>query len=144
MANYDAKTKAQDSGVQEFLETVSPPERQTDARRLVSIFKDVTGFPARLWGSAIIGFGNHAVTCERGHSGKSAATGFSPRKTGVVICIMPGYADVSKIFADLGQHRPGKSCLHLKRPDRAHEAALRRLIRAGLDDLARRWPVTPA
>lgn len=144
MAKYDAKTKVQTGGVEEFLATVSPPERQADARRLVGIFAEVSGFPARLWGSGMIGFGKYAYTYDSGHSGESLATGFSPRNTGLVLYILPGYGDFSAILADLGKHRLGKSCLYLKRLDGVNEAALRRLIHAGLDDLAKRWPVTPA
>jgi len=84
MAKYDAKTKAQDGSVDEFLATVAPPERQADARRLDKIFEEVTGFPTQFrLCRAVVGM-------------------------------------------------------------RAVTAALRRLIRAGLDALATRWPVTPA
>lgn len=53
MAKYDAKTKAQDGGVDEFLATVVPPGRQAAARRLDKTFEEVTGFAARLSGSGL-------------------------------------------------------------------------------------------
>ena len=43
----------------------------------------------------------------------------------------------------MGKHRLGKSCLYLNRLADVDEGALRRLIRAGLDDLGRRWEVMP-
>ncbi len=56
---------------------------------------------------------------------------------------MPGYTDFSPILKDLGKHRIGKSCLYINKLADIDEEILRRLIRAGLDDLASHWPVEP-
>ena len=55
---------------------------------------------------------------------------------------MPGYADFGHILERLGPHSVGKSCLYLTRLDRVDTDVLAELIRAGLDDLATRWPVS--
>ena len=47
------------------------------------------------------------------------------------------------LLARLGPHRMGKSCLYLKRLAGIDDAVLRGVIRAGLDDLGRRWTVEP-
>ncbi len=138
------KTKSPHADLAAFLAGVVPTERQSDATRLTAIFADVTGFAPRLWGGAMIGFGRYAYQYDSGRSGEYFATGFAPRKAELVLYIMPGFADQAPILADLGTHRVGKSCLYLKRLDGVNEVALRRLIRAGLDDLATRWPIMPA
>lgn len=66
-----------------------------------------------------------------------------PRKAALSVYIMPGYADFSPILARLGPHRIGKSCLTITRLDAVDTGVLAELIRAGLDDLARRWAVEP-
>ncbi|MEO1155364.1 MAG: DUF1801 domain-containing protein, partial [Pseudomonadota bacterium] len=73
----------------------------------------------------------------------SLATGFAPAKRNLTIYIMPGYTPFPDIMARLGKYKMGKACLYLTRLDNADENALRDLIRAGLDDLATRWPVAP-
>jgi hypothetical protein len=130
--------------VEAFLVALEPAARAADARRLHAIFSEVTGFPARLWPAGIIGYGRYAYRYDSGRTGESLATGFSPRKAEHVVYIMPGYGSFGDILAGIGPHRMGKSCLYFNRLDRRNEDALRRLIRAGLDDPATRWTVEPA
>jgi len=137
------RTTATGAGVDAFLAAVEPPDRREDARRLDAIFREVTGFLPRMWGPSIVGYGRYAYTYDSGHSGEMCATGFSPRRAEHSIYILPGYADYGALLRDLGRHRTGKACLYVKRLADIDESVLRRLIRRGLDDLARRWPVTP-
>jgi hypothetical protein len=139
----EAKTKPDDSSVEAFLAAVTPPARANEARRLVQIFAEVSGFAPRIWAGSMVGFGRYEYRYASGHSGQALATGFAPRKAELSIYIMPGYADFGGILAGLGKHRMGKSCLYLRRLEDANEDALRALIRAGLDDLAKQWPILP-
>jgi Domain of unknown function (DU1801) len=123
-----------------FLDRVTPDDRQGEARRLVAIFSTVTGFPARLWPGGIVGFGRYAYVYDSGHRGESLATGFSPRKAEISLY---GLGQDPELLAGLGKHRQGKACVYLRRLETASEEALRALIRAGLADLARRWPILP-
>ena len=91
----------------------------------------------------MLGYGIYDYTYASGRSGQFLATGFSPRKSKLSIYIMPGYADFGHILNRIGKHTVGKSCLYLNRLDDADEAVLAELIRAGLGDLAKRWPVHP-
>jgi hypothetical protein len=140
---YEAKLKSEDLTIAQFLDTVAPPERQAEARRLVEIFADVTGYAPQVYSHGMVGFGRYDYTYASGHSGTSFATGFAPRKTDLSIYILPGYADFGPILQRLGKHKTGKSCLYLRRLSDADEGALRDLIAAGLADLRTRWPVTP-
>ncbi len=139
----EAKTKSAPLDREAWLAGVEPA-RRTEAERLLTIFGEVTGFPPRLWGPSMVGFGRYAYRYESGHSGESLATGFSPRKAELSIYILPGYADFGPILARLGPHRTGKSCLYLRRLAAVDEGVLRELIRAGLLDLETRWEVHPA
>ncbi|NJM81316.1 MAG: DUF1801 domain-containing protein [Tabrizicola sp.] len=140
---YDAKTRPAPLDEAAWLAGVAPETRRDEAARLLTIFREVTGFAPQLWGSSLIGFGRYDYRYDSGHSGSSLATGFSPRKAELSIYILPGYADFGPILARLGPHRAGKSCLYLKSLSRVDETALRELIRAGLDDLSARWTVFP-
>jgi hypothetical protein len=117
--------------------------RRGEAERLLDLFSEVTGWEARLWGPSMVGFGRYEYRYDSGHSGESFATGFSPRKADLSIYILPGYADFGAILERLGPHRLGKACLYLRRLSAIDEGALRDLIRAGLEDLGRRWTVHP-
>lgn len=138
----EAKTKSAPLDVEAWLAGVDPA-RQDEAEELLGLFAEATGFEPRLWGASMVGFGRYAYRYDSGYSGESLATGFSPRKAELSIYIMPGYADFGDILSRLGPHRLGKACLYIRRLDRVDKGALRELIRAGLDDLAKHWPVLP-
>ena len=142
MANQP-KTQVQAQDVAAFLDLVAPPRRQTEARRLVTIFAEVTGYAPRVYSGGMVGFGRYAYTYDSGHSGVSLATGFATRKADLSIYILPGSANLGTLLARLGKHRMGKACLYLRHLDDADEGVLRALIAAGLADLKTRWPVEP-
>ena len=140
---HQAKTKAEPVTVDQFLASVTPPARQAEARRLVTLFTEVTGYTPRIYTGGIVGFGRYDYKYDSGHSGASCATGFAPRKADLSIYILPGYQDFGHILQNLGKHRMGKACLYLRHLSDADETVLRELILAGLADLKTRWTVTP-
>ncbi|PIE18289.1 MAG: hypothetical protein CSA65_05105 [Proteobacteria bacterium] len=137
------KTKPGASDVRAFLEGVAHPVRRADGLRLDEIFRAETGFTPVMWGASMVGYGRYHYVYDSGREGDFLATGFSPRASRLSIYIMPGYADFSDILARLGKHKTGKSCVYVNKLADIDEDVLRELIRAGLADLERRWPVSP-
>ena len=135
-------TRPTDMPVAAFLAAVEPARRRDEARRLDAIFRAASGFQPRVW-ATMLGYGRYHYRYASGHSGTYFATGFAPRKANLVLYILPGYADLGAQLARLGPHRLGKSCLYLTRLDAVDESVLAGIIRAGLADLATRWPVEP-
>lgn len=125
-----------------FLAAVTPERRHKEASVLDSLFREVTGWAPRLWSGGMLGYGTYDYTYASGRSGTFFATGFAPRKARLSVYIMPGYADFSALLAELGKHKTGKSCLYINKLEDVNLEVLKRLLRAGLDDLAARWPVT--
>ncbi|MEM9638764.1 MAG: DUF1801 domain-containing protein [Pseudomonadota bacterium] len=124
-----------------FLAAVSPERRHREAGVLDRLFREVTGWAPRLWSGGMLGYGSYDYTYASGRSGSFFATGFAPRKARLSVYIMPGYTDFGTILADLGKHKIGKSCLYINKLEDVDLEVLKRLVRAGLDDLATRWPV---
>ena len=137
------KTQPTDQSVADFIASIDHPTRQADARTLDALFRDNTGWVPRMWGPTIIGYGQYHYTYESGRSGNFLATGFSPRRANLSIYIMPGYTDFQHILDRLGKHKLGKSCLSINKLADVDLDAVADLIRAGLNDLGKRWPVTP-
>jgi len=127
-----------------YIAALDDPQRQADARVLDPLFRRATGFEPRLWSGKMIGYGAYAYTYKTGHSGRWFATGFAVPKRQIAVYIMPGYEPFEDLMARLGPHRRGKSCLYLSRLDRIDLGVLEDLVRAGVADLATRWPVDPA
>ena len=142
MAPYIAKTRILPETIASHLNTLPQP-RQDEARHLIALFETETGFAPQLWSGGMLGFGRYTYSYATGHSGTALATGFAPRKADISLYILPGQTDHSALLNRLGKHRMGKACLYLRHLSDADEPTLRALIRAGLQDLTRLWPVTP-
>lgn len=135
------KTQATDHDVITYLESVRHPVRRADALALHALFSETTGYPARMWGPSMIGYGRYHYRYDSGREGDFLATGFAPRATSLVIYIMPGYADFKPLLDRLGKWRKGKSCLYINTLADVDTTVLRELILAGLKDLQKIWSV---
>ncbi|WP_371225919.1 DUF1801 domain-containing protein [Roseovarius sp. 2305UL8-3] len=138
------KTQPTPQNPADFIAGVEPARRRADAETLLTFFHKVTGFDPVMWGGSIIGYGRYHYVYESGREGDFLATGFSPRKASLSLYIMPGYQDYKDILPRLGKHKLGKACLYINKLDDVDMDVLAELIRAGLRDLDKRWPVHPA
>ncbi len=127
----------------EFIASVEPGKRRREGEILLDLFEKTTGWTARMWGPAIIGFGKYHYKYDSGREGDFLATGFSPRKARLSIYILPGYTRFSPILARLGKHSHGKSCLYVNKLEDIDLDVLAELITAGIADLSRKYPVKP-
>jgi len=143
MSRSGNKTVPTGQSVDQFLAAVLPPGKAQDARALDALFRKTTGFAPVMWGASIVGYGRYHYRYKSGREGDFLATGFSPRKTALSVYIMPGYADFGDILSRLGKHKLGKSCLYVNKLADIDLDVLSELIRAGLEDLGRLWPVEP-
>ena len=111
----DNKTQPTDVDPSELVAAVEHPVRRSDAETLLELMTRVTGYPARMWGPTIVGFGRYHYRYDTGREGDFLITGFSPRKANLVVYILPGYDDIGEQLANLGKPRMGKSCLYINK-----------------------------
>lgn len=130
------KSAQSNASVADYLNSIEPARARKQARALAKLFKTVTGAKPKMWGTSIVGYGKYKYYRANGDEGDYLATGFSMRKSGPVLYIMPGYRDYAKLLARLGPHRLGKSCLYLKNLDEVNQDVIAELIQAGLKDLS--------
>ncbi|MEO1650660.1 MAG: DUF1801 domain-containing protein, partial [Pseudomonadota bacterium] len=106
MAN---KTKASEQSPLDYIATVEPERRRTDAEILLPWFEKTTGLPAVMWGASTVGFGRYCYKYESGREGEWFMVGFAPRKANMSIHIMPGYQfeKMPDALSRLGKHKAG-------------------------------------
>jgi hypothetical protein len=115
--------------VEDFLARVTDARRRDDARRLCAMMQQITGEPAAMWGSSIIGFGTYHYRYASGREGDSPLASCSPRSQHLVIYLVGGFESRHQsVLARLGPHKTGKGCLYIKRLDDVDQDALRELI----------------
>jgi hypothetical protein len=109
-----AKTTWTDADPVGFIEAVSLPGRRRDALTLLELMRRATGVEPRMFGSAIVGFGEYHYEYASGTEGDAPAAGFSPRKAASVVYLNDGISAHEDLLARLGPHATGVGCLYLK------------------------------
>lgn len=134
MADSAIKTKATDAKVAEFVAAIDNDTRRTDAETLLSLYAEITGEPATMWGPSIIGYGSYHYKYDSGREGDMCRGGFSPRKANLSVYLMCGYADpemagkIADLRNRLGKHKMGASCLYIGKLADVDGAVLREMI----------------
>lgn len=136
----EIKTKVTTASVTSFIKEVEDPEKRKDSLALLKIFKEVTGEKPRMWGSAIIGFGQYHYSSERStQKGDWPLTGFSPRKQNLTLYIMPGFKNYGTLLKDLGKHKTSVGCLYIKKLSDINEKVLTKLIKQSFVDMKKKY-----
>jgi len=124
----ELKTKQNNASVATFLGAIEDKQQRSDAKKLSTMMRAATGSRAKMWGTAIVGFGSYHYKYASGREGDWPIIGYSPRKQNMSIYIMAGFSSCDKLMAKLGKHKTGKSCLYIKRLNDVDETVLRKLI----------------
>ena len=144
MAEAKLKTVATGADVADLIAAVPDARRREEARMLDALHRKVTGCEPRMWGPSIVGYGSYSYRYESGREGTAARAGFSPRKPALTIYLLGTYADrrseADALFARLGKHKTGKSCLYINRLADVDLDALEGLVRLSWEAMNARWP----
>src|SRR5688572_872102 len=112
----ELKTKITTQSAEDFLHTVQSEEKQRDSLELLSIFEKVTGQKAKMWGTAIVGFGQYHYKSERSsQEGDWPLTAFSPRKQNLTLYLMGQFNENKDLLAKLGKHKTSVGCLYINK-----------------------------
>lgn len=145
MAKAENKTQATSADVAAFLEAVPDPVRRADGIALDAMMRRVTGEAPRMWGPTIVGYGEYRYRYDSGREGDMCRTGFSPRKAELVVYLVGQFEihadEAAALFARLGKHRTGKSCLYIKRLADVDIGVLEELVALNWREMAARYPL---
>lgn len=122
------KTTRNDGDALAYLQSAANKRRREDSLVLLELMGEATGLPAEMWGASIVGFGSYHYRYESGREGDFMLTGFDPRKQALTLYIMGGRERYAELFARLGKHRAGKSCLYINKLADIDLDALREII----------------
>jgi Domain of unknown function (DU1801) len=132
MAKYQAKTNETNLSVNNFIKKIPDAQRQKDALAIVDIMETQSGFPAKMWGLAIIGFGSYHYVYESGHEGDAPLLGFSPRKNEFALYLSSDFDKREELLQQFGKHKTGKACIYIKKIEDIKVDVLKKMISASL------------
>jgi hypothetical protein len=144
MAKAELKTKATEVGVADFIAAQGDARRREEAAVIDAMHRRVTGLEPKMWGPSIIGYGSYNYKYDSGREGTMCRGGFSPRKAAMTLYLMGNYCDrqaeVDDLFARLGKHTTGKSCLYIKKLADVDLAVLERLVAISWEVMNAKYP----
>ena len=122
----DIKTVVNDATVEQFLEGIADARQRADAITVLEIMKAATRMPPKMWGPAIVGFGQRHYKYASGREGVMCAIGFSPRKQALTLYVSPKQQPA--LLKKLGKCTTGSGCLYIKRLEDVNMTVLKRLV----------------
>ena len=123
------KTKPTTLSVEDFVKAIDDPRRREDCLTLIALMKEATKCEPKMWGSSIVGFGDHHYRYESGHEGDTFILGFSPRKDALTVYMCAGIERFRQTLDQLGKHKTGKGCLYIRRLEDVDESVLATLLK---------------
>ncbi|WP_199121287.1 DUF1801 domain-containing protein [Pedobacter sp. ASV28] len=133
------KTVETDLNVGDFLEKVIDPLKRKDCEQIVALMEERTGQKAKMWGTAIVGFGSYHYKYASGHEGDAPLIGFSPRSTAIVL-YMASFEERENLLKKLGKHKTGKGCVYIKRLEDIHIEVLKEMIDQSVSHMKMIYP----
>lgn len=128
----ELKTKRTELSVDAFINNIQEPQKRKDAFSILELMEKATKAKGKMWGSAIIGFGDRRLKYESGRELDWFVMGFSPRKQNFALYITGAVAKQQALLIKLGKHKTGKGCLYINKLEEVDEAVLKEIINKGL------------
>ncbi len=113
MAKAELKTKKTALSVEDFIKKIPEAQKQKDAKTIMGMMEKATKAKAKMWGTAIIGFGDQHLVYDSGRELDWFLMGFSPRKQNLTLYIPGTVQNQQSLLAKLGKHKTGKGCLYI-------------------------------
>lgn len=109
----ELKTQVTKASVDKFLEGIKDEKKRQDCYEILKIMKKATKAEPKMWGTSIVGFGDHHYMYASGREGDWFITGFSPRAQNLTLYMMGGFD--SEVLQRLGKYKTGKGCLYINK-----------------------------
>jgi len=122
------KTQQTEASVAGYLAAITDPARRADCEALAALIARVTKEPARMWGTAIVGFGSYHYVYDSGREGDFCVVGFASRKSAISVYLQGLAQGQEALLAKLGKHKADGGCLHIKRMGDVDAKVLEKLV----------------
>ncbi|PWS31823.1 DUF1801 domain-containing protein [Pedobacter paludis] len=134
------KTTENNLSVSDFLNKVEDEAKRKDSFELVRIISNTTGLDAKMWGTAIVGFGSYHYIYESGRQGDAPLVGFSPRKDAFSLYFSSQFKDREALLKKFGKHKTAKACVYIKKLSDIDINILKEMITNSVEKIKSMYP----
>jgi hypothetical protein len=129
MTKAELKTKETNASVEDFLNSIENETRRADAFRVLEMYKYVTGEQPKMWGPAIIGFGNSKLKYPDGRETDWMLAAFSPRKKNLTLYVICDSPNQPVLLEKLGKYKTSTACLYINKLSDVDEKVLESIVK---------------
>lgn len=126
------QTVVTEKSVDSFIDNVEPETKRDDTRAVVKLMSEVSKEPPKMWGPAIIGFGQYHYVYESGRNGDMPLIAVSPRKQNIVLYLMGIVEHFSADLKKLGKYKTGVGCIYFNKLDEVDTNVLKSLMKKSM------------
>jgi hypothetical protein len=127
MAKNNNITIENENSVADFINAVEDETKRNDGFKIVGLMQEVTGLKAKMWGTAIVGFGSYHYKSDSGREGDAPLVAFSPRKSSFSL-YLSGYDGKVQLLEKLGKYKQSGGCTHIVKLADVDTEVLKQLI----------------
>lgn len=127
----ELKTKKTELSVDAFIKKIPEAQKRKDVATIVTLMEKATKAKGKMWGSAIIGFGDKHLKYESGRELEWFVMGLSPRKQNITLYIPGTVGEQQALLKKLGKHKTGKGCLYINKLEEVDPKILKEIIARG-------------
>jgi hypothetical protein len=129
------KTQQTTASVDDFINSLGKEQQRTDSITIIDIMKMITGEEPKMWGSAIIGFGNKRYKSPKtGREVDWFLIGLSPRKANISLYLNININGHDELFQNLGKYKTGVGCLYINKLADVDQKQLEEIIKTSLQN----------
>lgn len=133
------QTKETNNSVKAFINKVTDETKRKDSFTLIELMEKESGFPAKLWGPAIVGFGSYHYKYESGREGDAPMAGFSPRVQSISIYLATNFEGREELLKQFGKHKVSKACIYVKKLEDIDMAVLRKMVKLSVKYMKKKY-----
>jgi len=110
----EMKTKKTTASVEGFLNKIKNEQKRKDSFVILELMKKATKSEPKMWGTAIVGLGNHSYKLASGKENEWFQIGFASRSKDFSLYLMGDKGDkYNTLLGKLGKHSFSGGCLHI-------------------------------
>ena len=134
------KTTENNNSVTAYINGIADEKKRSDCFDLLSLFSQQSGFPPKMWGTSIVGFGSYHYKYESGREGDAPLAAFSARTNAIVLYLSVGFESREKYLSNLGKHKSGKGCIYIQKLADIDSTVLQQMISDSIAHTLRQYP----
>ena len=132
MAQAKNKTIETKSSVHAFVKKIGNEKKRSDFSALLKLISKDTKLEAKMWGTAIVGFGSYHYKYESGREGDAPLVGIASRASSITLYLGCDFEKSEELLDKLGKHKMSGGCLHIQKLEDINTNVLSKMVKASV------------